>query len=151
MKRRKFLIGALGVAALAAVGAVTFGRSGIEAAVVSVLRKRLSFLRINEEGLHAFASDQATRVINKRVSLNRLRYHLVSAVGSSFQRYETSSVHRSRIERAEDLLVSTFLLSSDFFTNGADETREVKYIAYYDALRPCNNPFARPALDTATA
>jgi hypothetical protein len=37
-----------------------------------------------------------------------------------------------------------YLLSTDFFRNGADESRLVRYLSYYDrAITPCNNPFAR--------
>ena len=35
-----------------------------------------------------------------------------------------------------------YLLSTDFFKNGADESRLVSYIGFYDpAVTPCNNPF----------
>jgi hypothetical protein len=39
---------------------------------------------------------------------------------------------------------SRFLLSSDFFANGADDGRSVRYVALYDPyLTPCANPFAQ--------
>jgi hypothetical protein len=39
---------------------------------------------------------------------------------------------------------TNYLLSTDFFRNGADESRPVRYLSYYDpAVTPCNNPFAR--------
>jgi len=44
-----------------------------------------------------------------------------------------------------------YLLSSDFFQNHADESRTVRYLAYYDLLIPCQNPFARPAVEPASA
>ena len=40
-----------------------------------------------------------------------------------------------------------FLLSSDFFALGADESKTVRYRGYYDPVRQvdrCGNPFARP-------
>jgi hypothetical protein len=151
MKRRKFLLGGLGVVGLTGLGIWGFGRFGIESVIVSVLRRRLDYLQLDEAGLHAFAKDQTTKIINKRVSMGRLRYHVLSAVGSSFQRYQRSTVQRSRIEQGEDLLVSTYLLSSDFFTHGSDETRTVGYVAYYDPMRPCGNPFARFAAENPSA
>ena len=37
-----------------------------------------------------------------------------------------------------------YLLSTDFFRNGADQSRLVRYVGYYDpAVTPCNNPLAR--------
>jgi len=38
--------------------------------------------------------------------------------------------------------LSHFLLSTDFFVNGADESRVVQYVAYHDKTLPCSNPFA---------
>jgi hypothetical protein len=74
----------------------------------------------------------------------------LSAVAPSFKRYYRSTDKRSRLARLEDSLVSTYLLSSDFFLNGADESRKINYVAYYDPMRPCQNPFARPAVDART-
>jgi hypothetical protein len=43
----------------------------------------------------------------------------------------------------DEAVVTAFLLSSDFFQNGADETRTVRYLAYYDPYKyACGNPFA---------
>jgi hypothetical protein len=39
---------------------------------------------------------------------------------------------------------TNYLMSTDFFRNGADESRLVRYVGYYDqAVTPCNNPLAR--------
>jgi hypothetical protein len=36
-----------------------------------------------------------------------------------------------------------YLLSSDFFRHGADESRTVEYVGFYDPdVTPCNNPLA---------
>ncbi len=148
ISRRKLLWGGLGVVGIAGLGLLGLGRPAIESKIVSVLRKRLSYLTLDEAGLRSFASDQTTKILAKRVSLNRMRYHLVSTFGSSYKRFERSSDTRSRVVQAEDLLVSTYLLSSDFFINGSAEARTVQYLAYYDPMRPCGNPFARPAVDT---
>ncbi|MDP6977789.1 MAG: hypothetical protein QF570_04190 [Myxococcota bacterium] len=38
---------------------------------------------------------------------------------------------------------SRFLASTDFFQNGADESRALTYVSYYDPyVSPCYNPFA---------
>ena len=151
MKRRQFLLGGLGFFALAGLGVWGFGRQGIESAIVRILRKRLDFLRLDETGLHAFAKDQATKIIDKRVTMARLRYHLLANVGPTFRRFQRSNIKRSRVEQMEDIVVTTYLLSSDFFVNGSDETRLVKYRGYYDPMVPCGNPFARPPPGNASA
>ena len=123
----------------------------LEARIVSIVRRRLPFLQLDQEGLHRFAKDQVTAVFHKRIpTWNRLRYHFLSAMAPSFQRYYRAAETRSRAAKVEDTLVSTYLLSSDFFINGSDETRLVRYLAYYDPFIPCGNPFARPAVDSST-
>jgi hypothetical protein len=144
INRRRLLLGGLGVIGVAGLGAWGFGRMAFEAEVASILRRRLSFLKLDRDGVRAFAKDQATAAFTKKIpTWNRLRYHF-GAVGPSFNRYYRSNDKRSRVSRLEDSLISTYLLSSDFFLNGADESRTVNYVAFYDAMRPCQNPFARP-------
>ena len=143
--RRGLLLAAFGLAGLAGLGLWGFGRAAIESEIAAILRRRLAFLALDEAGVRAFAHDQAGRILAKRMSMNRIRYHLLSNVMPTFGRFQRSTDRRSRVERAEDLLVSTYLVSSDFFYRNGDESRTVLYIAYYDALaHPCSSPFARP-------
>ena len=42
-------------------------------------------------------------------------------------------------------VLGQFLMSTDFFPNGADEQRTLNYIAFYSAyVSPCYNPLSRP-------
>lgn len=60
-----------------------------------------------------------------------------------------ADVHREQFgeggnARYDSLLYERFLLSTDFFPNGADESRKVSFVRYYDPyLSPCWNPCAR--------
>ena len=148
IKRRQFLLGGLGIAAAAALGLAGLGRPAIEAEIVAGIRKRLPFLTLDDTGLHAFAQDQVATLLAKRPTLNRLKYHFMSHVAPSFTRYLRSTDTRTRLEQTLDNFTSTYLLSSDFFINGSDESEPVRYLAFYDPLLACGNPFARPALDT---
>ncbi|HEX2341287.1 MAG TPA: hypothetical protein VHI98_12485 [Vicinamibacterales bacterium] len=48
-----------------------------------------------------------------------------------------------RLPLAPDVYTN-YLLSTDFFRHGGDESRRVRYVGYYDpAVTPCNNPLAR--------
>jgi hypothetical protein len=143
--RRSLLLGGLAVFGIAGVGLFGFGRAGLESEIVAILRRRLGYLKLDEDGLRAYAKDQTGVFLAKRPSLSRLRYHFISAVGPSFKRFQRSTDTRSRLERMEDQFVSTFLISSDFFFNGSDESRVVRYKYFYDPLvHPCGSPFARP-------
>jgi hypothetical protein len=152
MNRRRVILGGVGLAGVAGIGAWGLGHWGMEREIVSVLHRRLSFLKLDEEGVRAFAKDQTAATFNKKIpTWRRLRYHFLSAGAPSFQRFYRSSDQRSRVARLEDTLVSNYLLSSDFFANGADESRTINYVAYYDPMRACQNPFARPVVDPRAA
>jgi hypothetical protein len=150
-KRRRFLLGGLGVAALAGLGAWGFGPLIAESEIVSLVRRRLAFLKLDEAGLHAFAKDQTAALLAKRPTWNRMKYHFLSVFSHSFTRYNVSNDKRSRSERLADSLSQTYLLSSDFFVNGAQVSRVVQYRSLYDPMVPCGNPFARPPVDIAAS
>jgi hypothetical protein len=41
-------------------------------------------------------------------------------------------------------IYTNYLLSTDFFKNGADESQLVRYVGFYDpAVTPCSNPLAQ--------
>jgi hypothetical protein len=148
--RRQMLIGGVAALGVAGLGAYGLGRIGLKLEIEAILRKRLGFLKLDPTGVRAFAKDQTAAVFNKKIpTWNRLRYHFGS-VGPSFERFYRTTDHRSRALRLEDTLVQTYLLSTDFFQNGADESKLVEYIAYYDPRRPCQNPFARSAMSSAS-
>jgi hypothetical protein len=152
MNRRRVILGALGSVGVAGIGGWVLGHWGLEKEIGSVIHRRLNFLKLDVEGVRAFAKDQTAAAFNKKIpSLARLRYHFLSAGAPSSKRFYRSSDQRSRVARLEDTFVSTYLLSSDFFLNGADESRTVNYVAYYDPMRACQNPFARPAVDPTAA
>ena len=149
ISRRRLIFGGLGAVGAAGLGAWGLGRLGFQMEIASILRRRLGFLKLDDGGVRAFAKDQTRATFSKKIpSWNRLRYHMLASGASSFKRFYRSTDTHSRMGRFEDALVSTYLLSSDFFWNGSDESRKVNYVAYYDPNRPCHNPFARPVVDT---
>jgi hypothetical protein len=148
--RRRFLAIASGVVVAAAVGVVAIAPAVTESQIVNHVRRRLSFLKLDEAGLETFAREQVAALLAKRPTWNRMKYHFLSAFTNSFTRYDRSSDRRSRIERMTDGFASTYLLSSDFFVNGANPAQVVRYLSLYDPLRACGNPFARPAVSSAS-
>jgi hypothetical protein len=141
--RRQFI--ATGIAALAGLAGWRFFAGSDENAIIAVLRKRLHYLTLDEAGLRAYAKDLAAQKI---VASNRLR--MLDVAGPLYTRfalpdYKNALLHELR--HGEERVVSIYLLSSDFFLNGANESRVVHYLHYYDPIhrpRACTNPFARP-------
>jgi hypothetical protein len=135
------------VLAAAALGATGVGLWRFHAAkdedgIVAVLKKRLDYLQLDEAGVHAFAMDLAGR---KSIDSTKLR---LLAFGAPLYEYTDVSAVAPEylLEHGEERIVSLYLLSSDFFRNGSDESRLVRYVAFYDPLTspmPCANPFFR--------
>jgi hypothetical protein len=80
------------------------------------IRKHFGDLTIDEEGLERFVHDFEMYV-------GRVTFYSVTTNGRLF---------------------STFLLSTDYYRNGADPKKLVRYVAFYDPyVSPCWNPFIR--------
>ena len=141
MKRRYFLLS--GLAGLCGVAGWRYAVSSEQAAIVKVLHKRLGYLKLDPAGVQQFCRDlSATGVISNA----RLRF--IDAVGPIYTLPALSADTRidNSIRHGEDRVVTLYLLSTDFFSNGMDLNRTVSYVRYYDPMIACGNPFARPVI-----
>lgn len=141
MKRRYFLLS--GLAGVCGLVGWRYARSTDEGAIVKVVHKKLHYLKLDEAGVRQFARDLA---MTHLISSTRLR--TIDAAGLLYTRPALAGDNRidNPIRHGEDRVVAQYLLSSDFFNNGADETRTIRYVRYYDPLLACGNPFARPVI-----
>jgi hypothetical protein len=80
----------------------------------------------------------------------RLRAHFdylnidLAGVSQFFSEYERTRPNFSRRSPLPQDVYTRFLLSTDFFQRGAQESRLVRYVLFYDpGLTPCYNPLAR--------
>jgi hypothetical protein len=142
LDRRRFLVTSM--AGLAGLVAWRLIRSSDEDAIIAVLKKRLDYLILDENGLRVFARDLVAQQIIASHKLRMLDF--AGPVYTQFSLASRSNALTRAIRHGEERIVTQYLLSSDFFQNGADETREVRYYRYYDPTRtsrPCCTPFAR--------
>lgn len=129
MRRRTF-VGALIAAGLASVAAILGGRALVclrqspqvpaAAEIESMLRKRFAYLQFEPGAIERFAAEAET--------------------------------HRHRLKRRSKgmELGERFLMSTDFFQNGADESRTISYVTFYHPYESfCYNPLARTPEDRA--
>jgi len=139
MNRRKLLISSVSGVLLLVVA--RFGFASPQNAVMRVIRKRLDYLKLDEASLQRFAADVCARKV-----VSRFRLDMIDFAGPLYSDVELSADSRtgSLLRHGEDRVVTQFLISSDFFINGADTDRVVKYLGWYDPLVACGNPFARP-------
>jgi len=136
MITRRYLL----LSAIASLVGVRFALSSDEAAIILVLRKRLDYLRLDEVGVRAFARDLAA---THEISSGRLK--LVDATGPIYRRFDATGMNilSKTVRHGEERIVTDYLLSSDFFNNGSDESKIVRYLGMYDPLHSVANPFAR--------
>ena len=140
VKRRGVLLGLAALGGLAGIAAWRLARVTPEQAIAMVIHKRLAYLRLDAAGVQRFARELAAR---KEIANYKLR--TVAAAGRLYSdiAYPGHDAVSNAIRAGEERIVTVYLLSSDFFLMGADETRVVHYLDLYDAMRACSNPFAR--------
>ena len=139
--RRKFLaLGAVsGITAL--YGAYKWRWGDPTDVVVAILKRRVGYLRVEPGTFRTFAKDY----VEFRKEYER-ELTVLSAVSLPLQFLSPYAWLRRghAFRRLEDNVVSRYLLSTDFFQNGANESRLVTYLSFYDPYTAvCRNPFAR--------
>ena len=139
--RRKFLLA--GFAAGAAIFAAYKWRWGDQSdVVVAILKRRVGYLNVEPRTFHEFAKHYLELYgESEHHGLRRL-----SMLGPALRFMSPYRWLRPghAVRRLEDSVVSLYLLSTDFFQNGADEQRAVTYLSFYDPYSTeCGNPFAR--------
>ncbi len=140
MKRRSFL---MAFASAAAFAGWRFVRGTDEDAIVAVVNKRLNYLKLDPADVRRFARNLAA---TDKISSGRLR--VLTAAGPLYSdlAWPNRGFPWNGVRHGEERVVSIFLLSSDFFLNGADVSRPVRYLGEYDPIIACRNPFARPVI-----
>jgi hypothetical protein len=136
ISRRRFLISGVATMTAAVAGWAYLQEFTYHNLIISVLHRKLSYLELDESSLGKFAADFAGDygTLGHKGQLLALSRPVLPLV---------DSLAADEVTRFEDRVVSKFLLSTDFFRNGADETRPVKYVAYYNPYNvACGNPFA---------
>lgn len=128
--RRRLLLAATGAAVTGLVGSTYFGTDYHEV-LVSTIRTKLSYLKLEDGAPEAFARDFDADYGPFHVSL------LQKLLGQQGVKTQVGA------EDFDNIVVSRFLLSTDFFRNGSDESKPVRYLAYFDPYTgACGNPFA---------
>lgn len=107
--------------------------------IATIVSKKLDYLQLDPTGLQQFAEDFSKNQINKELAQQ------LSWKGMFNPLFKLTDLLDSvaAIDVYGEIFAQLFLLSSDFFWQGSDETRIVKYVSLYNPYtRPCSNPFA---------
>ena len=135
--------------AIAGFGGLAVGRFAMadpRSAIITVLRKRLWFLQLDEAGVQQFATDLAGLAVFSEPKLK-----MIQATAPLYRHIDFTGRHSIAMgfRHGEERIVSTYLLASDFFLNGADESKVVHYVRLYQPtknLDACSAPFSRPVV-----
>jgi len=149
MSRRAFIISStVGIFAVAAsVWTVKSGylntHDRMTKTIFAVFEKRLSYLKWDKAQIMSFIKDFITHTRNKGY-LKKVRslsfFYPLYAHSNLLERTSLAS----KLHNFEERIITKFLLSTNFFREGADETKPVTYLSYYDPYKmPCQNPFAQ--------
>jgi len=140
-RRRRFLLLAAGGAVVIAggYGVARWYRGDPASVIVAILERRVGYLQVDHASFERFA-------VQYLESRKEYRHELaLMALFSLPYRYVTpypflKQAHSLR--RLESNVVSRYLLSTDFFEHGADESRPVMYVEFFDPYSiACRNPF----------
>lgn len=127
MKRRTFIGLAGAGGAIAALVSLRLFTTTFERAAREIILSDLNFLKLDDKGVRDFVAAYA-----KEKSSNykwAVKGYQLLGIGSS---------HSGKIHQ----MVTSYLLSTDFFRRGMDESKVVKYVGLYDPYtRPCLHPF----------
>jgi hypothetical protein len=140
-KTRRNILKALALAPVIALTGYYINSPGYQDLIIDAIKKRLSYLTLDEEGVKAFARDYSGKY--KKNKLKLVAIDLTVILNETFPWIESLD---KRVTSYEDFIVAKFLKSSDFFRNGSDEKKLVKYMGldYSDPYKAvCNNVFAR--------
>jgi hypothetical protein len=147
--RRTFLATSLGTGVLALVGAYRWRKRAAPDLIIAILTRRVGYLHVDPETFTSFAQMYVARRQRSQRQLTD-----VSVLAGPLRYWSPYSwlAQGHAYRRLEDSVVSHYLLSTDFFQHGADESRPVTYVAFYDpATTVCRNPFAQPVEADARA
>jgi hypothetical protein len=107
--------------------------------IATLVRKKLDYLQLDEAGLNKFAEEYGPFI--QQVSAQRLSW---LGMFSPLYLYTDLLDSTDMMEILGEQAAIIFLISSDFFWYGSDETRVINYLGLYNPyVRPCANPFAK--------
>lgn len=132
MRRRNFLqligLGSLAVA-LPSIAAYS---SSVEDATAGIILEQFKYLKLDKQGVQKFVEDYYKLTGENKYTVLQLKT----------KAYYFLKVHSEKSQLVRNI-TTLYLLSTDFFMNRMDESREVKYVGIYNPHKtPCANPFS---------
>lgn len=146
MNRRTFLLSSVGIFTIAtgmwSVGYLS-NNERIKNTIFTVFKKRMSYLKWDKAEVMNFIQDFMINIDNQEYINSKLNKFSFLYPFYNYTNLLDKTPLAGKIRSFEEKIVTNFLLSTDFFRKGADDTKPVKYLFYYDPYKaPCQNPLA---------
>ncbi|MFK5949855.1 MAG: hypothetical protein QM500_13920 [Methylococcales bacterium] len=144
MNRRFFLIAT--AASLTGILSYIVGQPYLKDQAINfiktLLKNKLNYLTLNEEGLEQYCEAffiKKSKTLMIKSGLAGISLQWIDDLDIIKRKIGTE-----RIATLEKELTLSYLLSTDFFINGSNESIPVNFVSYYDPNLPvCRHPFAR--------
>jgi len=140
LTRRSLLVGT-GLLLFAA-GAFRFRGGTVDRAglVATIIRRKADYVAISESDLHRFSEDYVKQPDWRIDHLLRSRRLNLFYSSTGLLRKTVFAEDREQIEMLERLVVTDFLLATDYFSGETGPGRTLRYQGLQKG--PCSNPFA---------
>ena len=146
--RRSFIGGLLGLFALASAYVILwwwrYARGDDVTPIVrAIVKKNFHGMKIDAESIDRFAADYAPHLPS--YWRRRARWQgMVAPFYLAINVFRAVPAVGVPFRLVEDTVASNFLLSTDFYQNGGDLSKEVRYLGLYHPLeRPCMGALLR--------
>jgi hypothetical protein len=139
--RRKFIkLAAAGTVVVGVGYGATRALRPFERSIADILKKDLKGLKIKPTDIEKFAVQAATE---NPWGLGSMQQRLIGLYGTPGFRW-LPLPYKDKYVEYRDQIVARFLLSTDFFLNKMDESKEVNYLGriWGPYAMPCMNPFS---------
>lgn len=143
--RRQFIFTGLGLSTASLFGGWWFFKvrnRDIHPTINAIIRQELHYLQITDEDLKKFSEELKNAMLLSDLTLASWSGLLAPIYGNSKFLDYFSSTQGLKKQFAE-YICTEFLLSSDFFQNGANTKKPVRYLKYYYLNLDACNPLAR--------
>jgi hypothetical protein len=131
LKRRNFiLLAGIGTGTLLLPPALYFLAPGVKVYAKSLIEKELSYLKLRPVEIEQFVDDYFKASAND--TLSTIKWKMIYSL----------KMNKESSARIFDL-IKYFLLSSDFFINKMDESKEIRYLGLFNSYTsPMPNPYS---------
>jgi hypothetical protein len=141
MERRKFFkyLG-IGTGAVAVGGVLFYTNSTLKNLIVNVLTEDLSGMKVSEADIEKFANETSN---SNPWGYSNMKIKFISAYSKVDFKWLQLPYKTKYVQYRADI-VGRFLLSTNFFRNNMDESKEIIYsgMVYTPYNFPCYNPFS---------